>query len=420
MKSFLAAALCGSVSVSVSSLTLHTERNAAGLVGLLGRSVDDVPTNAEIKEKWDKMDEFLEVMFGIACQWSHGKDVDGQTAEAVKLGKVDYKDAMNYKKSLRETNMQGLSEACGLVVASGQKKCREGCAGRWGDALEKRDACDEKCVTSYSTFEKQCNGKVENLAKVYKMKVSAETARNQCYNGHCKEFPTAWQKASESDMASEVSARCDERCTAEKITLHCQNRWLLQVDFLKSSVSSACSSEDTSSVCFSKQKDLLSSEHSTCSSDGKRVCEAQYTTCQSKGNTAASHKEAEGFCASRRKLCLEQVDENCLSEHKANLDKAEKSCNEEAATAFSKCEDEKLASKKRKTVSACEKDLAPTCQKDCSNKCKTSELYSCLQGLKSEMDPAEMFCADLWKLLHESSDVDPITGDPIVLLAKHP
>ena len=28
----------------------------------------------------------------------------------------------------------------------------------------------------------------------------------------------------------------------------------------------------------------------------------------------------------------------------------------------------------------------------------------------------EMFCSDLWRLLHESSEIDPLTGEPIVLL----
>ena len=41
------------------------------------RGGDDpvIATPASIHEKYDKMDEFLKVMFTMACKWKHGKDV---------------------------------------------------------------------------------------------------------------------------------------------------------------------------------------------------------------------------------------------------------------------------------------------------------------------------------------------------------
>merc|ERR1719215_1027392 len=109
---------------------------------------------------------------------------------------------MAFKKGIQKENVQGLTSACGMVVANGKGKCRQGCADHWGKALGKRDACDEKCVNVYDQFEARCNSKVENLEKVYEMKLTAENSRNTCYKGHCSEFPQVWMKATEADMTT--------------------------------------------------------------------------------------------------------------------------------------------------------------------------------------------------------------------------
>lgn len=36
-----------------------------------------ISTSAEITENWDKMDQFLNTMFAMACKWRHDKDVYG-------------------------------------------------------------------------------------------------------------------------------------------------------------------------------------------------------------------------------------------------------------------------------------------------------------------------------------------------------
>eukprot|EP00932_Pfiesteria_piscicida_P019988 SRR837773.6809.p2 GENE.SRR837773.6809~~SRR837773.6809.p2 ORF type:complete len:299 (+),score=124.41 SRR837773.6809:131-898(+) len=249
------------------------------------------------------------------------------------------------------------------------------------------------------------------------MKVSAETARDQCYNGHCKEFPSVWLKASEAEMAAEVQAQCGQRCTAEQIAQRCETRWTLQADFARGGVKSACAEESGSTACFQRQKGLVSAEHDACSANGKSTCESQFQDCTAKGNTDASHKEAGEFCAERQRLCLEQVDANCLADHKAALAKAQSSCEAEAKVAFDKCEAEAMKAKGDAAKQSCEAELTPKCPEDCAEKCKAAELHSCLAGLQSESDPAEEFCVDFWKLLHETSEVDPVTGDPIVLLA---
>mmetsp|Transcript_91585 Transcript_91585/g.262363 ORF Transcript_91585/g.262363 Transcript_91585/m.262363 type:complete len:418 (+) Transcript_91585:99-1352(+) len=382
------------------------------------QSSADPPSNKEIHEKWDKMDDFMEIMFTIACKWKHGKDVDGATSEALKKGKVDGPGAMVFKKGIQKDNLQGLTSACGMVVASGEGKCRQGCADRWGKAMGKRNACDGKCVASYDQFESRCKAKVANLEKVYEMKVTAENSRNTCYNGHCKEFPQVWMKATEADMTTEVETQCKKRCTPEQITARCETKWTLQVDFLRDSVKSKCAAESGVTDCFTTKTADVSAAYDKCSSEGKTTCETQATECSTKGNADKSLKQAGEFCAERKKMCLEQVDTNCLADNKAGLGEAEGECEAEAKTAFEKCEDDALAAKETESLSLCNSDLTPKCLEDCGKKCDVATMQTCLTNLKSKSDPAEEFCTDFWKLLHESSEIDPITGDPIVLLSS--
>lgn len=410
MKPIVAAA-CAAVA---SATAVDTHGSA-----FLGRSqlAADPPSNDEIHAKWDKMDDFLGIMFTIACKSKHGKDVDGATAHAVKSGDIEYTDAMKFKKGLQKDNVQGLVQACGFAVANGKGKCRQGCADSYGKNMVQRNGCDGKCVESYDRFEGRCKAKAENLEKVYEMRVGAETARDTCYNGHCKEFPTVWMKASEADMVAEVTAQCGLRCTAEQIRSRCATKWTLQADFVRDSVRSTCAAESGSTKCFQTQKTAVSATYDTCSSTGKGTCDTQLAECQTKGNTAASHKEGGEFCAERQKLCLEQVDKNCLGDQKAALAKAQQTCEAETKTELDKCEDDTMTAKGTEAGAACEAELAPKCSKECSDKCQVPKLRPCLENLKSESDPAEEFCTDFWKLLSESSEVDPVTGDPIVLLS---
>lgn len=373
----------------------------------------------DIHEKWDKMDEFLGIMFTMACKWKHGKDVHGLAAEKLKEGEVDGADGYNdYVAKTQAENVKGLTVACGNIVAVGKKKCRQGCATRWNEKMGKRDGCDEKCVSVYDTFETSCKSKVDNLDKVYNQKNERKAAQKQCYKGFCEPFPMVWMKAEESEMKDEVKTQCENRCTDDAIKSGCQKKWALEVDFIIAEVGSKCAEESGVSKCFDSKKESIDSDYKKCKSDTEKSCGDDYKTCKDKGNTDNTFKDAKAFCDDRKKMCLKQADEKCIDENKANLDKAQKGCEETADKALTKCKEDTLKEKEEKAEKKCISETTPTCKDDCAAKCQVGKMNKCLDTLSQKDDPTKMFCQDFWRLLHESSEVDPVTGNPIVLLAS--
>lgn len=360
------------------------------------------------------MDDFLEVMFTMACKWKHGKDVAGAAAEKLKNGEVDGADGYHSAvKDMQADNVQGLEKACGLIVASQKKKCRSGCATRWNANAKERDGCDGKCVTVYANFERSCMQKADNLEKVYAQKTAKAAGQKQCYEGHCKEFPMVWMKAEESEMKAEVETQCKARCTDENVKAGCQKKWALEVDFITSSVASDCAEKSGVKKCFDEKKGTVSSAYDKCKSDTQTTCDKAHTECTTKGKDASK-----AFCDDRKKMCSKQADEKCLDENKAGLEKAESDCTKESKKEYTSCKDEALTTKQEAAEKDCIAERGPTCKEDCGGKCKVEKMNKCLLMLRSEDDPGKMFCKDFWQLLHTSSEVDPVTGNPIVLLQK--
>jgi hypothetical protein len=376
----------------------------------------DIPTPKEIHAKWDKMDEFLEIMFVMACKWKHGKEVHEAAAHAYKDGKIEGEDLEKFKKQTQAQNLVELKTACGGIVARGAGKCRQSCADRWGTAAEDRHECDEKCVTSYANFEKDCTSKADSLELVYEMRLKAAAARKQCHEGYCAEFPSVWLKKKE-DMKAEADTRCDDYCKEAKLVERCENRWALQVDMVYPSVESGCHNSSTEvQACFSEKSQAASGEEETCQSSGKSSCEQAEATCKTEGKVSESAAEAAAFCQERRKMCEKQVIDHCLADHKKALEASKKECEEADKEAIDKCVEETMGKKKQSAQSECEEEKKESCPKECGAKCNTEKLADCLEGLESESDAAEVFCTDFWKLLHSSSQIDPETGNPIVLL----
>lgn len=373
---------------------------------------------SEIHEKWDKMDEFLKIMFTIACKWKHGKDINGAAAEKLKNGELEPDEVEGYKKELQAENLQAVGQACGKMTAIGKEKCRSGCSERWGEAMEQRSQCDDKCVTVYTRFETTCKDKAENLEKVYDMKLSQATARKRCYEGFCPKLPTVWMNEQGSAMEAERDTQCDQYCTAEKIEIACRNKWQLEVDFVKSDITSSCFGEGKVKECFEEKKTTASSTQTQCSEEGKTKCTEQFESCKADGKTDETFKEAGEFCTERKKMCESQVVDNCLKEFNTALDSAQKECEGGDSEAMATCETEKLATAEQEAMEKCTAERTPTCVQTCKDECNTDKLGECLTNLKSESTPTEDFCEDFWKLLHSSSEVDPVTGDPIVLLAN--
>jgi len=408
--------------VSVALFLAFLVPNASGMnlrANSSSVSLADPALPAEIHAKWDKMDDFLEVMFTMACKWKHGKDVNGLAAEALKNGEVEGADGYaSHVKNTQAKNVKGLEKSCGLIVASQKQKCRQGCATRWNAQATERNGCDAKCVTVYANFESSCMKKAEDLEKVYEQKSSKAAGQKQCYEGLCKEFPMVWMKAEEKDQKAEVTTQCESRCTDENVKAGCMKKWALEVDFVSSSIASDCAEKSGVTACFDKKKGTTSADYDKCKTTTAASCDKDHSECTKKGNTDNTFKDAAAFCDDRKKQCQKQSDEKCLSENKAALRKAKSSCEKEAATKYTSCNDDALGKKEEASMKKCIADRGPTCKKDCAGKCQVEKMNKCLLMHKSEDDPGQMFCKDFWNLLHTSSEVDPVTGNPIVLLAS--
>lgn len=384
-------------------------------------SANESATVAEIHEKWDKMDDFLEIMFRLACKWKHGKDVNGLAAERLKNGELEIDEVDEFKRQTQAENVQMLKQACGRIVAGGKGKCRQGCADRWGKALGQRSECDGKCVTVYENFEADCLQKAGHLETVYEIKLKAASARERCYNSHCSEFPTVWMKEDEAAQKQEVDAQCENRCAADKVQATCQRKWQLEVDFIRAGVRSSCHADSKVSECFAGKKSTISRERETCGSSGAGTCDSQYTTCKTEGKTDATFQEAEAFCENRLKMCKAQVVEQCAEAHRQALEAAQAACEGADAEALDTCEADTLKKKEAEEVGKCVQERTPTCNADCQGTCKVDAMSKCLGNLADGNDAADDYCTDFWRLLHESTAVDPVTGDPIIaLLAPAP
>lgn len=400
---------------AAAALLLLFPDNAAAL--RQGRAIED-PIR-QIQEKWNKMDDFVEIMFTIACKWKHGKDVNGLAAEKLKNGDISGKEVTEFKKQTQAANVQHLRAACGNIVAGGEGKCRQSCADRWGVAKSKRAECDAKCVTAYQNFESGCLQKAEHLETVYSMKLNRAAAVKQCHVGHCKDIPTVWMMEKAEEMTAEVGKQCEAQCGEDSIKARCERKWALEVDFLIPSVKSACFADSKAKACFEEKKGPASTDQKTCASDGDKTCGTQYETCNTKGNTDKTFSDAKAFCKSRKKMCQEQVTKDCQDKFKTALDKAQTECEKADEEALATCEKTKLEEKETEATTACTKEVGPKCKDDCKANCDVAGMNKCLGNLESTNDEAEMFCKDFWHLLHDSAELDPMTGDPIVLLSSH-
>jgi len=401
--------------VAVVALAAQTD----ALRTLAVREEPDIATPKEIHAKWDKMDEFLGIMFQMACKWKHGKDVHGLAAEKFKDGDLANTEEVDaFKKKTQAENVVQLKEACGQIEAKGLKRCRQGCADGWGKAMSKRSECDGKCVEAYGKFEKSCAVKAENLEMVYKMNMDKAASRKRCYTGHCKDLPTVWLKEADK-MGDEVKVQCDKNCSPEQITIKCERKWLLEVDFIRTSVRSKCHDEGKVKACFEGKKATESTAMDKCKTDDLATCETQHTDCKDKSGSGENFKEAAQACEERKKMCEKQVSKNCLKDYDTALDAARAKCEEEDADALDACEKDSLATKEADEQTKCEAEMGPKCQKKCKDNCDVTDMNGCLANLGGQGDPAADFCKDFWHLLHESSEVDPVSGDPIVLLSKN-
>lgn len=63
---------------------------------------------------------------------------------------------------------------------------------------------------------------------------------------------------------------------------------------------------------------------------------------------------------------------------------------------------------------SCAESTVDTCKEDCAKTCDGQKMLDCVKPIAHLPDPATDFCQDLWTLLHATSAVDPITGNPVI------
>jgi len=374
----------------------------------------------EIKEKWDKMDEFLETMFVMACSWKHGKDVDGEAGHALEEGYIEPRELHSFKGKIQAENVVGVKRACGMIKSKGEATCRESCAERLGtmdaNVMKKRMACDRKCISTYAGFETSCLNKADELQEVNKIKQKMAKAKKACYEDHCHDFPTVWLKA-DKDQAAEVDKQCETGCKEDRIKTKCEKKFALNIDFTMSKLKTACQGESEMDTCIADHKSDADTEESDCQSSGKTECGNDMKTCSSRAK--GTDKTAMEFCEQREKKCLDESSETCLGDQEEAMAKGEKECEDEDDDRQKECVEAKVEEESETFVGDCVKETKPICQEECHDKwCNTGEMNTCLENLGSTAELTGEFCTDFWHLLHESSAVDPETGDPIVLLSK--
>merc|ERR1719443_131491 len=200
-----------------------------------------------------------------------------------------------------------------MINAVQMKSCRESCATRWNALIEKRDACDEKCVSTYSKFEELCLGKAEELKGIYASTAKVVAAKKKCYSEWCPDIPTVYTMTDEKKMEAEVETRCGGHCAEDKLKMRCKKKFQLEVDFVMGEVKSKCASEGTAGACFDKKKGEVKSEQEACKTEADSTCEAAKKACEGKADGQA--REAKAFCDKRWKMCDEQATAKCVKQH---------------------------------------------------------------------------------------------------------
>lgn len=375
-----------------------------------------IKTPKEIHKKWGGLGEVLEILFEVACRSKHQKDTHGEAVHIMKKDELTQEEFMKKKAEIQAANVDKFKQGCGMAVAEGEQDCREKCAERWGDVMEKRNECDDLCVKNYKRFEDRCLSKAKDLQVVYEMEQKVMENQNRCLETHCKIFPTTYTMDDEKEQKAEVKKRCKDRCTEKQIEMRCKNTFALSGDQVQAKIASKCAEEGTMPDCIKKSTKEVGGKKDDCQKDGEGDCDKDATDCEGKGDG----DQAKEMCKSRKTMCMEKVTAKCTKEHKKGLDDAKKKCEEEAGDEYVKCKEEKFKEAAEKAVKKCAGEKKETCPDDCKAKCEVEKMNKCVKKFtpEPENEPIGPFCANAWKFLKDGSEIDESTGNPIMLLSE--
>jgi len=376
--------------------------------GSKGKSEKPTDTK-DIHAKYDKMDDFLKAMFVIGCDWKNSKDVHDYAAQGLTKGTMTTDEFAVELVKTQDKELVALKQACGMIVASQMKDCRQGCATRWNSLMDERHSCDEKCETRYNKFERLCIEKADHLKDLYALTAKLNAAKKQCYEEWCPKVPTVWVMAEEKKMKKEVDKRCETYCKEDTIKMRCTKKFQLEIDFVLGSVKVECSAKSGATECFKKKKESATEKKEKCSKKAKNTCKDALEKCEKK----ADEREAKAFCAKRKKMCDEQASEKCLTVYAEGVDKVKKECEAENKKKIDECTEKAVKKKEEEAMKKCTKKKTESCPDDCHDGCKVDKMNKCLDNLKQPSGTRD-FCEDFWLLIEESSQLDPLTGDPAV------
>jgi len=308
----------------------------------------------------------------VACRSKHQKDVHGLAAHTLKKDELTLDEFNDLKKEIQAKNLVELKQACGMIVAQGEKKCRSGCATSFNAKMELRNECDGKCVQSYKNFEAGCLSKAKDLETVYEAEMKKQMAMQKCFTDHCEHFPTVATLEDEEKQKEEVDKRCEDYCDEEKVSIRCEGKVRFDAGFWGGAIKDTCwGKEDLKGCLDEKKKDL-------------------------------------------------NPDDMKPEEYKASLTKAKTECEKSADESMKKCEAEEYKKREEDAQKECEETSAPKCDKDCHKLCEVERMNNCIGKLNTEVkDATQDYCTEMWKFIHETSEKDPATGMPIVLLGKN-
>jgi len=230
----------------------------------------------------------------------------------------------------------------------------------------------------------------------------------ECYTAFCNEFPSVWVKNSEENMNISMDASCNQLCTTKSVKNGCDQKWAAEVSSKTLDIALACNENNSVALkqCFDESNTESTTKYTDCKTNTNTTCTNAFNNCTVEATNASTE-----FCHERKKVCEDQSNSKCLSENKESLDAGKANCTQVNHNAVALCKTEGLNTTMTNDMNSCMNTRMPACQTGCHDKCKVYEMNQCLaQGKQGDF--GVQFCEDFWLMLHASSEVDQVTGDP--------
>jgi len=312
-----------------------------------------------------------------------------------------------------------------VVNNKGNIQCRTDCTSRWAAGgsftlpLAKK-RCLDLCEKKHTTWETECNSKIDELTNVYIAEQGNLANVKKCQQIHCKDFPQVLvMKDDEAKDAKKDG--CKDQCTKKQIKAKCTKRWALQADTARVAFQDQCrkeTKEGTLEPCVDDGTKEADDKKSKCTDDGKKKCDDDEKKCLDEGKAAGKDSmigaNADSICSVRKQVCTDQLAAKCTKGHKKHLEKMGKDCLKEHKEEQKKCLEEKMDGKESEYKEKCVKDVTPTCKEDCMDRCNIPDTRKCQKDMIAKsFGVTAKYCKNLWRWVFDSEQYDKFTMDPI-------